>query len=179
MRRAAAGETSAASELLPHVYGQLLAIARRRMRQERPGHTLEATALVHEAYLRLVGSEDLSWSGRACFFQAAALAMRRILVEHARARGRVKRGGSVRHLPLDALDLAASNDTQRILDLDAAVTRLAEHDPRAAEIVSLRFYAGLSVEETAQALGLSERTVKREWAFARAWLFNELEPSRT
>lgn len=180
MRGAAAGEPSAADELLPLVYEQLLAIARHRMQHERPGHTLQATALVHEAYLRLVGDGegDVGWSSRTCFFQAAALAMRRILVEHARRRGRIKRGSAARHVPLDALDLAASNDTQGLLELDEAVTRLSQRDPRAADIVSLRFYAGLSVEETAQALGLSERTVKREWSFARAWLFQEIEKAR-
>lgn len=180
MRDAAAGAPSAADELLPLVYEQLLAIARHRMQHERPGHTLQATALVHEAYLRLVGDGegDAGWESRTCFFHAAALAMRRILVEHARRRGRIKRGSAARHVPLDALDLAASNDTQGLLELDEAVTRLSQRDPRAADIVSLRFYAGLSVEETAQALGLSERTVKREWSFARAWLFQELEKVR-
>ncbi len=177
LRAAAEGDSGAANELLPLVYDQLLAIARHRMQQESPNHTLQATALVHEAYLRLIGGEPVSWPSRASFFYSAAQAMRRILIDHARRRGRIKRGGEMRRLPLDAVDLAAAADPEDVQALDDAVTRLAGQDARAAQVVELRFYAGLSVEETAAALGLSERTVKREWAFARAWLFNELEPA--
>ena len=174
MRAAAKGDGAAASELLPLVYERLRAIARERMRQENAGHTLQATALVHEAYLRLVGDEAMSWSSRAGFYCAAAQAMRRILIDHARRRGRVKRGGEMNRKPLDLVDLAADDDTEDVLALDEALTRLGERDARAAKIVELRFYAGLSVEDTAAALELSERTVKREWSFARAWLFKEL-----
>lgn len=177
MRAAAKGDGSAASELLPLVYDRLKAIARERMRQENAGHTLQATALVHEAYLRLVGDEAMSWSSRAGFYYAAAQAMRRILIDHARRRGRVKRGGGMTRKPLDAVDLAISDDADDVLALDAALSRLAERDARAAKIVELRFYAGLSVEDTAAALELSDRTVKREWSFARAWLFKELGAS--
>lgn len=171
---AANEDKSAAEELLPLVYEQLLAIARQRMRHEDPNHTLQATALVHEVYLRLVGNEAVSWPSRVSFFHAAAQAMRRILIDHARKRGRIKRGGGAKRQPLDAIDLAASDDTDCILALDAAIEKLNGQDPRAGSIVELRFYAGLSVEDTARTLGLSERTVKREWAFARAWLYKEL-----
>src|SRR5262249_19377511 len=155
----------------------LLGIARRRMSAERHEHTLQATALVHEAYLRLLGDDGaaLAWSSRAHFFSAAAEAMRRILIEHARGRGRVKRGGGRKRGPVDVIDLASAENPEDILALDAAICRLEERDPQAARIVRLRFYAGLSVEEAAEALGISPRTVKRDWAFARAWLYEQLE----
>lgn len=175
LHAAAGGGQAAANELLPLVYDQLLAIARHRMQHENPNHTLQATALVNEAYIRLVGSEPMSWSSRAHFFHAAAKAMRRILIDHARRRGRDKRGGGMKRKPLDAIDMALTDDEDQIVALDAALDRLAREDPRAASIVELRFYAGLSVEDTAAALKLSERTVKREWAFARAWLYRALE----
>jgi len=174
MKAAADGQAGAAEQLLPLVYQQLRSMAAARMRGEKKGHTLQATALVHEAYLRLVGDDSGGWANRGQFFRAAAEAMRRILIEHARRRGRLKRGGDQRRQPLDVLDLASDADTDNILELDAATTRLQERDARAAEIVHLRFYGGLSVEEAAAALGLSERTVKREWTFARAWLYGEL-----
>lgn len=175
MHAAARGDGDAAERLFPLVYDQLLALARSHMRHENPNHTLQATALVHEAYLRLVGSGSLSWTTRAEFFRASANAMRRILIDYARRRGRIKRGGERKREPLDAIDLAVSSDPDEIMALDVAVTRLAETDQRAADVVQLRFYAGLSVEDTAAALGLSERTVKREWAFARAWLYQALQ----
>lgn len=174
MHAAARGDSDAADRLFPLIYDQLLTIARSHMRQENSGHTLQATALVHEAYLRLVGGASLTWTTRAEFFRASANAMRKILIDYARRRGRVKRGGERQREPLDAVDLAVAGDPAEILALDLAVTRLAETDPRATDVVQLRFYAGLSVEDTAAALGLSERTVKREWAFARAWLYQEL-----
>ncbi len=175
LHAAARGDQSAADRVFPHIYEQLLALARSHMRHENANHTLQATALVHEAYLRLVGSDPLSVSSRAGFFRASANAMRKILIDHARRRGRGKRGGDRRREPLDAVDLAVSSDPDEVLAVDAAVTRLAESDRRAADIVQLRFFAGLSVEDTAEVLGLSSRTVKREWAFARAWLFKELQ----
>ncbi len=175
LHAAARGDETAADRLFPLIYDELRELARRHMSHEHPPHTLQATALVHEAYLRLVGVDPLSWSSRAGFFQASAQAMRRILIDHARRRGRVKRGGDRRRMPLDAVDLAASTDPAEVEALDLAVTRLAERDPRAAGVVQLRFYAGLSVEETAAALDLSERTVKREWQFARAWLYQALQ----
>jgi RNA polymerase sigma factor (TIGR02999 family) len=161
--------------LLPLVYEELRAIAKRRMAGERPGHTLGATALVHEAYLRLLGSERVSWRDQGHFFGAAAEAMRRILIDHARTRGREKRGGGRRAIPLDVLDLAAREDPEEILSLDEAVRRLEEQDARMASIVKLRFFAGLSEEETASALGVAARTVRREWALARAFLQREIE----
>jgi len=169
-----AGRAQAASELLPLVYSQLRAMAQKNMNQERASHTLEATALVHEAYLRLVGEKDLGWDSRAHFFTAAAEAMRRILIEHARAKKRVKRGGERQRVPLTGLDLAAENDAEEILAVDEAFRRLETEDPDAAQVVRLRYFAGLSVAETASALGMSERSVAREWAYARAWLAGEL-----
>jgi len=169
------GRTQAAGALLPLVYDELRKMAAHRMAGERRDHTLQSTALVHEAYLRLVGQRDLNWSSRAHFFAAAAEAMRRILIEHARARQGPRRDGKLRKLPLDVVDLAAADDPDQILALDEAISRLEIQDADAGRVVRLRFYAGLSVEETAAAMGVSPRTVKREWAFARAFLFRELE----
>lgn len=166
---------NASAELLPLVYDQLKAIAGARMRGERTGHTLQATALVHEAYLKLVGDREVSWQNRAHFFAAAAEAMRRILIDHARKRKSEKRGGGAARVPITVVDLAAESDPDQILALEEAMTRLQGEDPRAAQIVNLRFFAGLSVDETTEATGLSRRTVMREWAFARARLFELLE----
>lgn len=145
------------------------------MATERVGHTLQATALVHEAYLRLVGGADVQWANRAHFFGAAAEAMRRILIDHARAKQGPKRGGDRRKLPLDVVDLAAIDDPEQILALDEAISRLEKEDADAARVVRLRFYAGLSIGETAKALETSASTVKREWSFARAFLFRVLK----
>jgi RNA polymerase sigma factor (TIGR02999 family) len=171
----AAGRARPSDVLLPLVYDQLRAIARQRLRQERASHTLNATALVHEAYMRLAGDAALPWENRAHFFGAAARAMRRILIEHARKRGRQKRGGQGTQVPLSLLDLVADADAGDVLAVDDAVEKLCARDPRMAEIVHLRFYAGLSVEETAAALDISDRTVRRDWNLARAWLARELE----
>ncbi len=159
--------------LLPLVYDRLRAIAAQRMAGERAGHTLDATGLVHEAYLKLVQG-PVGWQGKAHFYAAAAEAMRRILVDHARGRGREKRGAGRVRLPLDVVDLASREDPSEILSVDEAVRRLEERDPRMAEIVKLRFFAGLSDAETAQALGIADRTVRREWTLARAFLQREL-----
>lgn len=177
------GAPSRGEPLIEQVYAQLRAIARRQMQQERAGHTLQATALVHEAFLRLTEA-GVSWSGPAAFYTAAAEAMRRILIEHARSRGRIKRGGGgagadgepMQRVDLDLSHVAelSEDEPDRIMALDEAFRRLGGADARAASVVALRFYAGLSVEETARALGLSERTVKRDWEFARAWLFDTL-----
>lgn len=164
----------AAEALLPLVYAQLRAIAQKRMAGERPGHTLEATALVHEAYMRLLGNQEIDWQSRGHFYGAAAEAMRRILIDHARKKGSQKRGGGRQPVAMNIVDLASEQDPADILALDEAITTLAGEDPRAAEVVRLRFYAGLSVEETAAALGVSERTVMREWSYARARLFQLL-----
>jgi RNA polymerase sigma factor (TIGR02999 family) len=164
----------AAEALLPLVYEQLRAIAQKRMAGERAGHTLEATALVHEAYMRLLGNENIAWQSRGHFFGAAAESMRRILIDHARKKGSQKRGGGRKALAISVVDLATEHDPDDILALDEAITTLGAEDPRAAEVVRLRFYAGLSVEETAEAMGVSERTVMREWAYARARLYQLL-----
>lgn len=178
LRRAANGEVQAADAALPQVYRELRELARRRMAGERKDHTLQATALVNETWIKLVGMGDVDWSDRSAFYQAAATAMRRILVDHARRRNRVKRGGgaerdpvSVGQLPSRQPDLA---DAETFLQLDEAIARLERIDPRAGSVVRLRFFAGLDVDETAAALQLSRRTVLREWAFARAELFTAL-----
>lgn len=168
---------SAMERLFPLVYDELRTLARAHLRNERSDHTLQPTALVHEAYLRLLGGTQPPWNDRQHFFRAAAEAMRRILIEHARRRGRAKRGGTQVRVDLDSIDLARDDDPDMVLALDEAFRRLEKEDPGAADIVRLRFYAGLSVQETAQATGQSERTVKREWAFARAWLFDALRES--
>ena len=168
------GDACAADKLLPLVYGQLRAIARQRMAQERAGHTLQATALVHEAYLRLIGGQEVKWVDRAHFCFAAAEAMRRILIEHARKRNRIKRGGDLRRAPVSVADLAAGQDFEEIVAVDDAIRRLEEEDAQVVRVVRLRFYAGLSVDETARALDLSPRTVAREWAYARACLHDAL-----
>jgi RNA polymerase sigma factor (TIGR02999 family) len=170
LREAAEGKPVDGEALLPLVYERLRAIAARQMAAERKGHTLQPTALVHEAYLRLVGDERMAWSGKAHFYGAAAEAMRRILVDHARARNAAKRGGGRVRLPLDVVDLASREDGGEILAVDEAVSRLEGQDPRMAAIVKLRFYAGLSEAEAAEALGTSERTLRREWTMARAFL---------
>ena len=164
----------ALNRLFPAVYAELRAAARGQLRYERSDHTLQATALVHEAYLRLLGGAYPSWNDRQHFFRAAAEAMRRILVEHARGRARVKRGGNPLRVTLTDVASLTQQDPAEVLALDAAIRRLQQQDPTAADIVRLRFFAGLSVEETAAMLELSERTVKREWAFARAWLYEAL-----
>jgi RNA polymerase sigma factor (TIGR02999 family) len=159
------GNPHASAVLLPLVYEELRKLAAARMNAEREDHTLQATALVHEAYLRMVGAADLQWANRAHFFAAAAEAMRRILIEHARAQQGPRRGGNRRKLPIDVLDLAAADDPQQIMALDDAISRLEKEDAKAARVVRLRFYAGLSVEEVAVAMQISPRTVKRNWSF--------------
>jgi len=165
----------AAEPLTERVYAQLRAIAQRQMNQERAGHTLQATALVHEAYMRL-SEAGVSWTGPGAFYHAAAEAMRRILIEHARKRERVKRGDGAKRVDLNLSHVAdlGADDPDRIMALDDAFRRLEGADPRTASVVALRFYAGLTIEQTALSLGLSERTVKREWEFARAWLYETL-----
>ncbi len=175
LNEASTGNQKAASELLPLVYRELHALASKRMAAERPDHTLQTTALVHEAYLRLVGSQQTSWKGKGQFCLAAAEAMRRILIEHARKRGRVKRGGNRKRISLDIDDLSRGAQHDEIVAVIDAIQRLGKKDPRMGEIVRLRFFVGLSVAETAAALGRSDRTVRREWALARAWLHRELK----
>jgi RNA polymerase sigma factor (TIGR02999 family) len=169
-----AGDQRALEELTPLVYEELRKQATRYLRRERPGHTLQTTALIHEAYLRLVDARDVDWQSRAHFFAIAANLMRRILVDHARRRDAGKRGGDQVRLPLDeALAVADETDVD-LLAIDEALDRLAAIDPQQARVVELRFFSGLSVEETAMALGVSPKTVKRDWAVARAWLRREI-----
>ena len=168
--------------LLPHVYGELRASAQKLLRSERTGHTLQATALVHEAYLKLVGPREVPWQNRAHFYAAAAEAMRRILVDHARAKAAGCRGGSdARRAALELTSLpdpASELESAGFLILDGAVARLEGVDPEAAAVVRLRYFAGLSIEETAAALSVSAPTVKRSWVFARSWLREAIEAER-
>jgi RNA polymerase sigma factor (TIGR02999 family) len=160
---------------MPIVYAELHRQASNYLRRERIGHTLQATALINEAYLKLIDQRDVNWQNRAHFFGIAAQAMRRILVDHARSRHRAKRGGDSEDLPIEAAEFAtADSGTIDLIALDEALTRLNDLDERQSRIVELRFFSGLSVEETAEALGLSKATIKNEWRTAKAWLFREL-----
>src|SRR5262249_16441623 len=170
------GDAQAAERLLPLVYGDLRGLAAQRLAREAPGQTLQATALVHEAYLRLVGGDgDPSWNSRGHFFAAAAEAMRRILVNRARDKRRLKRGGPAQRVELEAAELVGEVDGPDVLALDEALGRLARGQPACAGLVKLRFFAGLTQEESARALGVSRRTADRYWAYARAWLFHALD----
>jgi RNA polymerase sigma factor (TIGR02999 family) len=169
------GNPDAAEELLPLVYDELRRLAAWRLAQERPGQTLQATALVHEAYLRLIGEEDSKWDGRRHFFAAAAEAMRRILVENARRKMRLKRGGQLERVHLEAVEIPSPLPDDELLAVDEALDRLTEVDPRAAELVKLCFFVGLTQEQAAKELHVSISTVERTWAFARAWLFREIQ----
>ncbi len=169
---AGAGDRQAAADLLPLVYDELRKLAAARMAGEKPGHTLDATALVHEAYLRLVG--DRRFEGRGHFFAAAAEAMRQVLVNHARDRTRQKRGGGRHRVDLDRITGLAAVTDDALLELDDALDRLANEFPAAAELVKLRFFAGMTLGDAADALGIPRRTADRHWAFARAWLADAL-----
>jgi RNA polymerase sigma factor (TIGR02999 family) len=171
----AQGDPEAASGLLPLDYDELRELAARQLAREKPGQTLQATALVHEAYLRLVGAGDHGWNGRGHFFAAAAEAMRRILVERARHKGRIRHGGGLRRLDLLDADAAAPTEDEQVLLLDEALTRLAVARPQAAELIKLRFFAGLTLDEIAPLLSLSPRSTRRLWAFAQAWLRRDME----
>ena len=175
MKEAAAGDPRASAELLPLVYEQLRALAARKMREERPDQTLQATALVHEAYLRLVDTPHAQlWESRWQFFAAAAESMRRILVENARRRGRIKRGGEMNRVDLGSLELTFQDPPERLLALDEALTRLAEAHPERARLLNLRYFGGLTHEEAARAMGVSVSTADRHWAYARAWLYRRM-----
>ena len=168
------GDADALEKLLPIVYAELRRIADNYLRRENSGHTLQPTALVHEAFLKLVKTQGLDWQNREQFFGISANLMRRILVDHARTASAAKRGGDVANLPLDeALTISAESD-ESLLVLDEALNKLAEIDPEATRIVELRYFAGLTIEETAEVLKTSPMTVKREWATARAWLHREI-----
>jgi RNA polymerase sigma factor (TIGR02999 family) len=172
------GGPGSSRDLLPEVYDELRKLARARMARERQAQTLQPTALVHEAYLRVAGPDQRAqWDRRGHFFAAAALAMRRILVERARHNRRVKHGGGGQRVDLDSDIAAADPALTDVVAVDEALTRLEQNDPRKAKIVALRYFAGLSVEETAAALDISPATVKNEWRFARAWLYRALAPA--
>ena len=175
------GDQAALDEMMPVVYDELRVLAARHLRSERPGHTLQTTALVHEAYLRLAGQRQPDWKNRAYFFGAVATIMRRILVDHARRRVRDKRGGGIEVLALEEVsEPAASTTSQGGIDveaLDQALDKLGAVDARQARIVELRYFSGMTVEEVAEVLSVSPGTVKRDWTVARAWLFAELRPT--
>ena len=170
------GDPHAAEELLPLVYDELRKLAAQRLSKEKPGQTLQATALVHEAYLRLVGAQKVqSWGSRGHFFAAAAEAMRRILLNRARDKKRAKRGGERRRVDLDRIEIALDTSDEQLIALDEALSQLAAEDPDAARLVNLRFFAGLTQKDAAVSLGLAPRTAERQWAYARAWLHAELK----
>jgi RNA polymerase sigma factor (TIGR02999 family) len=170
------GDTRAADKLLPLVYEELRHLAAQKMSQEQPGQTLQATALVHEAYIRLVGEESQNWRDSSHFFRTAAEAMRRILIDNARRKKSVKRGGKRQRIDLDKATIKHDDDSpvDDLIALDEALMRLSEHDKIRAEVVKLRYFAGLSIEQTAEILEISPMTTKRYWAYARVWLLREI-----
>src|SRR5262245_30882778 len=172
LKRAAEGDLAAENELLPLVYERLRAMAAQILRSERPNHTLQATALVHEAYLRMIGDGQVSWQNGAHFFAIATRTMRRVLVDHARKINAGKRRGN--RVSLESALVYSDQQSAELLDLDEALDRLASWDPRQAHLVELRFFAGLSEQEAAEVLGVSQRTVRRDWKMAKAWLYGEL-----
>jgi RNA polymerase sigma factor (TIGR02999 family) len=177
LEAAGGGDRQALEHLYEHVYGELRAMANSGMRREREGHTLQPTALVNEAFIRLNPGES-AWQNRRHFFGAAAQAMRRILVDHARQKHADKRGDGLQRVTLTDLDVGAPETDLDVLAVNDALDRLAAEDPRLAEMVNLRFFAGMSIADTAQALDLSPATVKRDWVFARAWLYEQIEQQR-
>lgn len=174
------GDRQAANQLLPLVYEELRRLASHKMTQEKAGQTLQPTALVHEAFLRLIGGEDQKqWDGRGHFFAAAAEAMRRILIENARKRNAEKRGGKLARCELDEQDAVLdAEDYDTLLSLDDALTKLSREDASLAKLVELRYFTGLTIDETSKILGISPRTTKRNWAYARAWLKREMDDSQ-
>jgi len=172
------GDEAARDQLMPLVYGELHRMAERYLNQESPGHTLQTTALIHEAYLRLVGPQTPHWQNRAHFFGVAAQVMRHILVDHARSRGYAKRGGAAQMVPLEQAALVSAEQAAEVVALDEALSALAAFDERKSRVVELRYFGGLSLEETAAVLKVSTDTVKRDWRLAKAWLLNELSGER-
>jgi RNA polymerase sigma factor (TIGR02999 family) len=168
------GDTSAADQLLPLVYEELRRLAAHKMANEKPGQTLQATALVHEAWLRLVGNQSQKWNGRAHFFGAAAEAMRRILIENARRKSAQRHGGGQQRVDIEEADIAPPVKDDQLLAVNDALEKLAAIDPAKAELVKLRYFVGMTIPEAADILGISEPTAKRHWAYARAWLYREI-----
>lgn len=177
LERVERGDGKAAQELLPLVYEELRKLAAVKMAQEAQGHTLQPTALVHEAWLRLTGTTDQTFQNRAHFFAAAAEAMRRILIERSRRKSAQRHGGGLARVDLAEIDLPEKAGDDLLLQINDALERLQQEDPRAANVVKMRFFAGLSMEQTALALGVTDRTARRDWRFARAWLFDALKDS--
>ena len=177
LHRVQQGDSHASEELLPLVYDELRKLAAAKMAHEHPGQTLQATALVHEAWLRLAGNENQQWNNSRHFFAAAAEAMRRILIDRARRKHRVRHGEGFERVPLEGLDLASATDDDVMLRVNDALEKFALEDPRKAELVKLRYFAGLTLADAALALNLSETTAKRYWVYARAWLFDEMTHS--
>jgi len=176
LKEASGGDRDALDRLLPLVYDELRRVAQRHLEDERDGHTLQATALVHEAYFRLIDQKRVEWRNRAHFFAVASQAIRRILIDHARARRAERRGGGAEKLPIEAaLQIAPEQTPDHLLALDDALSRLAEDEPDKARIVEMRFFGGLTHEEIAAVIGTSLSTVERQWRFARAWLFRDLQ----
>jgi RNA polymerase sigma factor (TIGR02999 family) len=168
------GDALAADELLPIVYEELRRLAAQKMSKEQPGQTLQATALVHEAYIRLIGSDDRDWQGKTHFFAAAAEAMRRILIENARRKHRLKHGGVRQRIDLVNVDIVTEVPSKDIVALDEALSKLAQEDPVKADLVKLRYFAGLTIEQSANILNISRATADRYWSYCRAWLFDEI-----
>jgi RNA polymerase sigma factor (TIGR02999 family) len=175
LKQVANGNQDAVAKLIPLVYEELHRVAEHRLRFERPDHTLQPTALVHEAYLKLVAQRDADWQNRAHFFAVASHLMRRILVDHARGHLRTKRGGKQAKLPLDKVFVISPDRSEELVALDDCLERLGKLDARQGRIVELRFFGGLTVEEAAKVLGVSSKTVKREWSVAKAWLYGEMK----
>jgi len=173
------GDKTALDKLTPLIYEELRRLAHHYMSRERPGHTLQTTALVNEAYVRLINRKDVHWQNRAHFFAIAAQLMRTILVDHARQHGYAKRGGGARKISLDEVAIVSHDRSEEVVELDEALTRLTGFDPLQGRIVELRFFGGLTIKQTAEVLDLSPATIKREWHTARAWLFRELDKSGT
>lgn len=181
LQRIEQGDPRAGAELLPLVYQELRRLAAAKLARESPGQTLQATALVHEAWLRLGGESQPVWGGRAHFFAAAAEAMRRILIDNARRKRAIRHGGELARVSADATDFdlaTPGGDDDELLLVNDALDALAAHDPRKAELVKQKYFVGLTLEEAAEVLGISHRTAKRDWAYARAWLFNEVQRLR-
>jgi RNA polymerase sigma factor (TIGR02999 family) len=176
--RAQQGDPKAAEELLPLVYDELRKLAAFKMSNEAAGQTLQPTALVHEAWLKLVGSTDQQWRNRKHFFGAAAEAMRRILIDRARKRNRSRHGHGLERIDLSRVDVASETDDETLVAVDEALSRLAQESPDRAELVKLRYFVGLSIPDAAEALGISESTAKRQWNYVRAWLYRELKGTR-
>lgn len=176
LAQAAAGDSSALENVFPLVYEELRRLAHRQLQREPDGHTLSPTALVHEAYMRLIDQTRVQWGGRGHFMAIAATAMRRILIDRARSHRSMKGGGKLARVPIEAVDVASEDRAELLLALDEALDRLTRLDPRQAKVVECRFFGGLTEEETADALGIGLRTVKRDWAKARSWLYREIYP---